>query len=92
MFVLQELVSSSKLSATVPAFVPKIANIRSKPSGSVVVDSKLSPLVPEFKPSNVPFSPPYAISFYQPEHTFDDQYNNQIEYKQVSHGNSGVSV
>lgn len=51
----------SKLSATVPEFVPRIARIKVTSSGDVI-NSNLSPLVPEFHPSVSPgSSPPRSV-------------------------------
>lgn len=87
-FLLQKFTSHSKLSATVPAFVPGEVYTGPTFSSSLVINSNLSPLVPEFKPSVsfTSYAPPY-----KPGHHFQYPYHQSyikqgnIEWQQVSH-------
>lgn len=90
-FLLQNSISSSKLSATVPAFVPGITYTGPTSPNNLVINSNLSPLVPEFKPS-VAFTS-YAFPPYEPVHNLHYQYHGKQLYvakqenieQQVSH-------
>ena len=67
---LQKSISSSKLSASVPEFVPRIAYTGQTPASDVIINSNLSPFVPEFRPS-VSATPP--ASSHQPIRSLQDQ-------------------
>lgn len=69
---LQKSISSSKLSASVPEFVPRIAYTGKTPASDVVlvINSNLSPFVPEFRPS-VSVTP--SGSSHQTIHSLQDQ-------------------
>lgn len=71
-FLLQTFTSHSKLSATVPAFVPREAYTGPTFPSNLVINSNLSPLVPEFKPSVSVTS--YALP-YKPGHHFQYPYH-----------------
>ena len=94
-FLLQKCISHSKLSATVPAFVPGEAYTGPTFPSSLVINSNLSPLVPEFKPS-VSFTS-YALP-YKPGHHFQYQYHQSYvkqgntEVHQVSHQDLGAKI
>ena len=77
--------SSSKLSAAVPAFVPRVAYSGLTPPNNLVINSNLSPLVPEFKPS-VCFTSPDLPPDHKPVHVHNLQYHvkqENIESQQV---------
>ena len=71
-FLFQTFTSHSKLSATVPAFVPREAYTGPTFPNNLVINSNLSPLVPEFKPSVSVTS--YALP-YKPGHHFQYPYH-----------------
>ena len=88
-FLLQKFTSHSKLSATVPAFVPGEAYTGPTFPSNLVINSNLSPLVPEFKPSVslTSYAPPYKPGHHFQYLTYHRPYIKQgnIELQQVSH-------
>ncbi|KAL9985383.1 hypothetical protein ACROYT_G007779 [Oculina patagonica] len=74
----EKSISSSKLSATVPAFVPGIAYTGPTSPSNLVINSNLSPLVPEFKPSVALTS--YTFPPYEPVHNLHYQYHGKQLY------------
>ena len=96
-FLLQTFTSHSKLSATVPAFVPREAYTEPTFPSNLVINSNLSPLVPEFKPSVSVTS--YALP-HKPGHHFQYPYHQSyikqgkfnIKLQQVSQWSKNTSL